>query len=68
MCTHLRHPTDEKLRLFDISSNNNLPVVPLKHIIDHEPYLQCCRGYHSPAIMIESLEGFIFNKVRVRGG
>ena len=65
MCTHLRHPTDEKLRLFDISSNNNLPVVPLKHIIDHEPYLQCCRGYHSPAI--ESLEGFIFNKL-LRGG
>ena len=65
MCTHLRHPTDEKLRLFDISRNNNLPVVPLKHITDHEPYLQCCRGYHSRAI--ESLEGFIFNKL-IRGG
>ena len=47
MCTHLRHPTDEKLRLFDISSNNNLPVVPLQNITNHEFYLHCCRGYCS---------------------
>ena len=26
-CTHFRHPTDEQLRLLDISSNNNLPSV-----------------------------------------
>ena len=24
-CTHFRHPTDEQLRLLDISSNDNLP-------------------------------------------
>ena len=26
-CTHFKHPTDEQLRLLDISSNNNLPSV-----------------------------------------
>ena len=28
MSTHLRHPTDEKLSLFDISSNNH-PIMSL---------------------------------------
>ena len=60
MCIHFRNPADEQLRLLDISSNNSLPVVPLIHISDHEPYLHCCRSFPSPAI--QSLEGFIFNK------